>query len=171
MLSFPKLWANHPNVKREAPLLDKGTYQNQCAINLYAALIRSGVNAKTFRGRLSWQKNRPKYAIRAQELADWFASPFGRSSGVMMPQVQKFSGKEVFEKIKGKRGIIFFQNYYGPGNQGDHIDLWDGSRLTSLDTWLRIHARIGGFGLHSLSTSFFGSDFEKSASVWFWQLP
>lgn len=126
MPSFTKLWANHPNVKGENPLLDKRVYQNQCAINLYAALERSGVNFKAFRGQLSWQKDKPKYAIRAQELANWLASPFGKSGGVGMPEVQKFSGKEVFEKIRGKRGIIFFQNYYGPGNQGDHIDLWDG---------------------------------------------
>ncbi len=116
MLSFSKLWANHPNVKGEAPLLDKGTYQNQCAINLYAVLVHSGGNVKTFKGQLSWQKGKPKYAIRAQELANWLTSPFGRGSGVMMPMVQKFSGKDAFEKIKGKRGIIFFQNYYGPGN-------------------------------------------------------
>ncbi|HVK54554.1 MAG TPA: T6SS effector amidase Tae4 family protein [Burkholderiales bacterium] len=62
-------------------------------------------------------------------------------------------------------GIIFFQNYWGPGNQGDHIDLWNGARLTALDSWLRIHVRVGSFGLHSLG---FGSDLEKSASTWFW---
>ena len=163
MLSFSNLWANHSNVKREAPLLDKSTYQNQCAINLYAALVRSGVNAKTFRGQLSWQKNKPKYAIRAQELADWLASSFGRSGGVRMPQVQKFSGKDVFEKIKGKRGIIFFQNYYGPGNQGDHIDLWDGSRLTHWASWIQIYARLGSVG--------FRSDYRGSESVWFWHVP
>ncbi len=167
MLSFSKLWANHPNVKREAPLLNKIMYPNQCAINLHAALVRSGANAKTFRGQLSWQKNRPKYAIRAQELANWLASPFGRSSGVGMPLVQKFSGEEVFEKIKGKRGIIFFQNYYqngyGPGNQGDHIDLWDGFRLTHIRSIPQIYLRFGPIA--------FGSDYEKSESVWFWKLP
>ncbi len=163
MLSFSKLWDNHPNVKGEAPLLDKGAYQSQCAINLYAVLMRSGVNVKTFKGQLSWQKGKPKYAIRAQELANWLTSPFGRGSGVMMPKVQKFSGKDVFEKIKGKRGIIFFQNYYGPGNQGDHIDLWNGYRLTHPMSIAQIYLRFGSVGI--------GSDYRGADSIWFWAVP
>ena len=77
----------------------------------------------------------------------------------------KYSGEEVFGKINGRTGIIFFQNYWGLGN---HIDLWNGRRLTALDSWLRIHARIGSFGMHSLG---FGSDLKKAESVWFWALP
>jgi hypothetical protein len=42
----------------------------------------------------------------------------------------KFKGKDGFKKISGKKGINFFKDYYGPGNQGDHIDLWNGTRLT-----------------------------------------
>ena len=118
MPTFRKLWSNHPTVKDEGPLLDERQYQNQCAINLCAALQRFGMNVKTFNGQLSWQKDKPRYAIRAQELANWLARP-GILSGT---KVEKFGGEEVFEKIKGRRGIIFFQNYRGPGNQGDHID-------------------------------------------------
>jgi len=158
MPPFSNLWANHPNIKGDAPLLDKKVYPNQCAINLYAALERSGVKVKSFRGQLSWQKNQPKYAIRAQELADWLASPLSR-----MPTVQKFPGKEVFEKIDGKKGIIFFQNYWGPGNQGDHIDLWDGSRLTDWRSWARIHLYISWEG--------YWDDFRKAESVWYWAIP
>ena len=160
MLSFKKLWASHPTVKGEQPLLDKKTYENQCAINLHAAFERSGVNLKTFHGQLSWQKDKPKYAIRAQELANWLASPF---SG--MHRAEKFSGQEVFDKIQGK-GIIYFQNFWGPGNQGDHIDLWNGSRLTDRRSWARIHLRIGSFGVHSVIPDV--SDLQKSQSVWFW---
>lgn len=163
MSPFSKLWANHPNVKGENSLLDKGAYPNQCAINLYAALQRSNVDVKTFHGQLSWQKDKPKYAIRAQELAEWLVSPYS-----MMPKVQKFSGNDVFEKIKGRSGIIFFQNYWGPGNQGDHIDLWNGSRLTDWFTWVRIHARVGSLGVHSVLPL---SDFQKSQAIWFWPVP
>lgn len=161
MLSFKKLWASHPNVTGEGALLDKKVYENQCAINLHAALERSGVSLKTFHGQLSWQKDKPKYALRAQELADWLASPF---SG--MHQVEKYSGQEAFDRISGKRGIIFFQNYWGPGNQGDHIDLWDRTRLTDWFSWMRIHARIGSFGIHTISSTM--SDYKKSQAVWFW---
>ena len=159
MATFTALWNNHPNIKDEEPLLDKEEYENQCAINLYAAFERSGVDITTFHGQLSWQKDKPKYAIRVQEVANWLATP----NGVIAGRVRKFSGKEVFDKIKGKRGVIFFQNYYGPGNQGDHIDLWDGSRLTGMLSWVRIYARIGSVGL--------GTDYRKAQSVWFWALP
>lgn len=118
----------------------------------------------TFAGQLSWQKDKPQYAIRAQELANWLARP-GTLPGA---SIEKHGGRGVFENIKGKRGIIFFQNYWGPGNQGDHIDLWNGARLTDWFTWLRIHARIGSFGVHTISAM---SDFEKSESVWFLGFP
>lgn len=156
---FVTLWSNHPNIKDDTPLLDRKVYENQCAINMSAAWMRSGIKLSGYTGALSWEKDKPKYAIRAQELANWFASPHSH-----LPfKVQKFGGKEVFEKIRGKTGIIFFQNYWGAGNQGDHIDLWNGSRLTDMLSWVRIYARIGSVGL--------GTDYRKAQSGWFWALP
>ncbi len=158
MPTFSTLWNNHPNVKDETPLLDKRQYPNQCAINIFATLQRSGVNVNSFHGQLSWQKGNPKYAIRAQEVANWLAS----SANPLHSKVQKFSGDEVFDKIDSLRGVIFFQNYWGPGNQGDHIDLWNGSRLTHWLTWFQIHARIGSIG--------FRSDLRESEAIWFWHI-
>lgn len=166
-MPFVTLWENHPNVTGEPPLLDKTVYENQCAINLSAALMRSGVDMKSFSGTWSWEKNKPKYAIRAQELADWLASGAAR----LPSRLEKFEAKEAFGRIKDKRGmtgrtgIVFFKNYWGTGAQGDHIDLWNGSRLTDWRTWARINIRIGDFGLHNLGA---GSDFQKAQSVWFW---
>ena len=156
--AFSALWNNHPNIKSEEPLLDKEEYENQCAINLYAALERSDVDITTFHGQLSWQKDKPKYAIRAQEVADWLATP----NGIIAGRVQKFSGKNAFDRIKGKKGIIFFQNYHGAGRQGDHIDLWNGSRLTHLFSWLRIQLHVSLEGRWS--------DYRKAESVWFWSV-
>lgn len=163
MPAFASLWSNHPIIKGDTPVLDKNIYENQCAINMGAAWLRSGMTLSGYTGVLSWEKDKPKYPIRAQELANWFASAHSH-----LPRAQKFGGKGVFEKIGGKTGVIFFQNYWGPGNQGDHIDLWNGNRLTTLDSWLRIHARIGNFGMHSLG---FGSDLQKAQATWFWALP
>ena len=61
--------------KGDAPLLDKKVYENQCAINLSAALIRSGISMNGYIGAWSWEKGKPKYAIRAQELANWLTTP------------------------------------------------------------------------------------------------
>ncbi|PZN79475.1 MAG: hypothetical protein DM484_11290 [Candidatus Methylumidiphilus alinenensis] len=163
MPTFATLWNNHPTIKGESSLLDRGAYEYQCSINLSAALIRSGVNMKSYNGQLSWQKGNPKYAIRAQQLANWLASPVNP----LRSKVEKYSGSEVFDKINGRSGVIFFQNYWGIGHQGDHIDLWNGYRLTDWRTWVRIHIRIGSFGLHNLGA---GADFAKAETVWFWAI-
>jgi Type VI secretion system (T6SS), amidase effector protein 4 len=165
MTTFTTLWNNHPHVKGEDALLDKAQYENQCAINLYAAMERSGINVRSFPGQLSWQKDRPRYAIRAQEVANWLAS----SARPIPAKVEKFVGQEAFGEVKGRRGIkgrtgiVFFQNYWGVGAQGDHIDLWNGSRLTDMLSWVRIYARIGSLGL--------GTDYRKAQSVLFWAIP
>lgn len=157
MPAFATLWSNHPNIRGDTPVLDKKVYENQCAINMGAAWLRSGMTLSVYTGVLSWEKDKPKYPIRAQELANWFATPFSR-----LPfEVQKFGGKEVFEKISGKTGIIFFQNYWGQGNQGDHIDLWNGSRLTHWTSWVRIQLHLSGGDW---------SDYRQAESVWFWML-
>lgn len=158
---FIQLWENHPTIKGDAPLLDKATYANQCAINMSAAFVRAGISMDDFRGAKSWQKDKPKYAIRAQELADWL------NLRPRMPgrSCIKISAQDFNEKISNQSGIIFFQNYWGAGRQGDHIDLWNGSRLTDWRSWARINVRFGSYGLHNLGA---GSDFKKSESVWFW---
>jgi len=155
VVPFLVLWSNHPHVKGEDPLLPVARYPDQCAANLWAALTRSGVDTRSFHGTMSWEKPGPNYAIRAQEVADWLAKPvagFGK--------VQKFKGAEAFDKMKKTNGIVFFQNYWGPGRQGDHIDLWNGSRLTTLSSWLRIQTGISWDGVWS--------DYKKAQSIWFW---
>jgi len=61
--------------------------------------------------------------------------------------------------LTGFRGIIFFQNYWGTGNQGDHIDLWNGTRLTHWSSWARIQLHISGGSW---------SDYRKAEAIWFW---
>ena len=169
MTTFARLWSQHPNVTGEGPLLDKQQYENQCAINVGAALQRAGVALSSYRGAWSWQKDKPKYPIRAQEMANWLASGASR----LATKTEKFGAKEAFGREEGKKGmmgrtgIVFFQNYWGTGAQGDHIDLWNGSRLTDWRTWARIHVRVGDYGLHNLGA---GSDFQKAQSIWFWQV-
>lgn len=163
MPAFQTLWNNHPNIKGDAPILDKSAYANQCAINLSASLMRSDVPLRGFNGALSWQKGKPKYAIRAQELADWLCGSFP----AFPRRFEKVEPSEFSKKIALRTGIIFFQNYWGPGNQGDHIDLWNGSRLTGFASWARIHLR---FGNPAVSNFIFGSDLAKAEQIWFWNV-
>jgi len=166
MPTFATLWANHPTIKGDGPVLDRKVYENQCAISLSAALIRSGVDMHSYPGAKSWDKGKVKYALRAQELANWLSTP-----ACKLPiSREKMSAKEAFggkTGINGRTGIVFLQNYWGPGAQGDHIDLWNGSRMTDWRSWARINVRIGDVGVHSLG---WGSDPLKAQNVWFWGL-
>jgi hypothetical protein len=155
MPAFSTLWRNHPNVKGDGPLLDKTVYENQCAINLGAALMRSGVTLKSYSGAWSWNKEGNKYPIRAEELARWLASP-----AAQLPKPLAIDGKNFPKHLTGKTGIIFFRDYWGTGRQGDHIDLWNGSRLTDLLSYARIYARVGSFGI--------GSDYRGAKAILFW---
>lgn len=155
MSNFQTIWNNHPNIKGDTPLLDPKVYANQCAINLSAALIKSQVPLTGFRGALSWQKEKPKYAIRAQELADWLKTTFPK----IPTKFVKVPPNEFSSKLSKQRGIIFFQNYWGTGNQGDHIDLWNGTRLTHWSSWARIQLHISGGSW---------SDYRKAEAIWFW---
>ena len=93
-------------------------------------------------------------------------------------KVHKVNPEKFKDTLSGKRGIIFFRDYYQRINNGkkesfrnrsgDHIDLWNGSRLTDWWTWARIHIRIGNYGIHSTREDI--SDFEDSKSVWFWRV-
>ncbi|MDA8455946.1 type VI secretion system amidase effector protein Tae4 [Acidovorax sp. GBBC 3334] len=169
MPKFIEIWNNHPTVRGEKPLLDRRAYENQCAVNFSAALIRSGVSFKSFHGAWSWQAGTQKYPIRAQQVADWLTS----GASKLPIKTEKFSGKDAFGLngstggMTGRSGLVFFQNYWGTGRQGDHIDLWNGNRLTDWFSWARIHVRIGDFGFHDIGA---GSDYAKSASIWFWRL-
>jgi hypothetical protein len=58
-----------------------------------------------FRGTLSWQKDKPKYAIRAQELANWFKTSFPR----IPTRFEAVPPKDFAAKLSTRRGIIFFK--------------------------------------------------------------
>jgi hypothetical protein len=60
----------------------------------------------------------------------------------------KHGSKVSLQPYRGRQAIVMFRNFWGPGNQGDHIDLWDGVRMTHGDP---------GY-------------FSRSQEVWFWDL-
>ncbi|GKS82873.1 type VI secretion system amidase effector protein Tae4 [Acidovorax sp. SUPP1855] len=168
MANFQTIWNNHPGVTREKPLLNVATYENQCAVNVAAALMRSGYDLSTFRGTRSWQKDAVKYPLRAEELVSWLDTAASKlpSRAIRFTGKQiadKQTGQDVFKILNGKTGILFFKNYWGPGRQGDHIDLWNGSRMTALSSWVRVQ-----FGI---SLDGYWSDYLKAEEAMFWNIP
>ncbi|MGD8910412.1 MAG: type VI secretion system amidase effector protein Tae4 [Chromatiales bacterium] len=150
MTSFKKMWDNHPT--GEYPCRDssgKKAFTNQCAIRMGVAFDKAGVSTNSFKGARCWHGHAPKHILRAEELANWLKGPFSP-----FRKIEIFDAANGFRRISGRRGVIFFKDYYGHNGQGDHIDLWNGSRLTEFLSWF-----------HFFFTD--GRHYVK-AKVWFW---
>ncbi len=177
MITFKKLWQNHPTVSGEDnPCTTNGkkNFANQCAIRVGSALAKCGVKTANIPGATHcWHQHDKSegHVIRAEELAKGLNKyPI---SGIQ--KVIKVNPGEFAKELSGKKGIIFFKDYWQRTVNGkkenfrnrsdDHIDLWNGSRITSASSWARIHLRIGNFGLHSVSDHW--SDYEDSKTIWF----
>jgi hypothetical protein len=166
---FETLWRNYPS---EDPYVDSKTGQpptgfaNQCAIRLGYALAKSGVSFGSYQGKFcpGVKKNTGMVAV-AQELANWL----NRSGFPGCPKSEVYTGKTVFDKIEDRTGIIFLANYWQrPGDSastrtGDHIDLWNGSRMTAFTSWFRVNLGISWDGVWS--------DFTLASKVNFWPIP
>lgn len=79
------------------------------------------------------------------------------------------TGTTIFPAIEGRSGIIFLANYWQRDSErgtqrrsGDHIDLWNGSRLTSLVSWFRVHWNFSIDGLCA--------DYRLASKVLFWHI-
>lgn len=171
-VSFADLWETYPS---QHPYLDKETgkapkgYENQCAIKVSVALHNVGIEMKSFAGAAVAINGR-RAAIRAEQLAAWLKKqPFKA-----LPAVPAMiAGDDWQDKIEGKTGIIYFANYWKREGEttkpsGDHIDLWNGERLTNngfrgtLQTFLRFTLNIhSGPGY---------SDLKNATEILFWEI-
>ncbi len=130
---FKELWANYPS---KPPCNSK--FSNQCAIKVGSALASIGVDTTALvpTKRHCWFHNKKEgHVLAAEELVEGLRRV--RINGI--ETAIELPGEGYASKVPGKQGIIFFQNYWmrdidKPGSPtGDHIDLWNGSRLTD---WL-----------------------------------
>jgi Type VI secretion system (T6SS), amidase effector protein 4 len=171
-ITFSALWDAYPGSK---PYRDAKSgkvpeaYENQCAIKVSVALHGVGVAMKSFHGA-SVELGGKKTAVRATELADWLKQ---QAIQGINPFAEKITGENWQSQINGRSGIVYFSNYWArPGEAasptGDHIDLWNGHRLTAsgfegtVVTLLR-------FGLGVSSGPGF-SDLGKAELILFWEV-
>ncbi len=129
MVAFKKLWERHPaNLGVINPCTTNGNinFENQCAIRMGVCLAKSEILTSSFRGAKCYpgHKHNQSHILRAEELANW-----------MKKQPKYFGNAEIKKNAtssdySNKTGIIFLKNFWGAGNQGDHIDLWNGSKMT-----------------------------------------
>lgn len=117
---------NHPankGILKPCAANEKGNFDNQCSIRVSVCLlcrirVSAWVQAK---GVYCWHGHGKRHVLRAQELANWIAGqPY-----LFGPLVKIHS----LARAKGKMGIVVFKDFWGQGNQGDHIDVWDGKKM------------------------------------------
>lgn len=91
------------------------------------ALAAADVRLMAYRGVFCWHRHGQAHPLRANELGQWLTT----SSPVFVEEVEiaKRTGERRIspQEFAGRRGIVLCVNFWRPGNQGDHIDLWNGS--------------------------------------------
>ena len=155
MVTFEQLWANHP-ARQEPPVISPcstngaANHENQCVIRLGVALTKSGASLASYTGAFCWSGHGRVHPLRVEEMRLWldsdeawfipcYAEKHRRDARGLQKSAQYFYGR---------RGIVAFLNFWGSGNQGDHVDLWDGEKIA--------------YGNPSY--------FERSQEIWFWEL-
>lgn len=176
-ITFQQLWDNFAT---GTPYTDAKTgkpppgFENQCAIRMSVTLHRVGINMKSFAGK-AISLNGKKAALLAKDLAAWLdKKPF---CGLPLKS-ENITGESWEKYIKGKNGIVFFENYWrraGEKNShptGSHIDLWNGSRLTA-SGFVDGLATFGRYvGIRTLfgGTEYGYSDLGGSTRILFWEI-
>ena len=135
-ITFGCLWQHHPYPQNPC----SPNFRNQCAIRMGVALKACGERVETYPAVKCWFDHGKKHILRAQELANVL------KSRLWEPEIYT---RDMESSITGRTGIVFIQNFYGPGNTGDHIDVWDGRQMK------------GG------STAYF----RDAQAIWFWPIP
>ncbi|AXF75346.1 type VI secretion system amidase effector protein Tae4 [Erwinia tracheiphila] len=168
-LSFESLWNAHPTVKgEEVPCrLPNGlkAFDDQCAIGVGTALARCGCDVTRLKAMLCWHHPKKEgHVLRAEELANALRiAPFAGIGAMIKVTTDNFE-----KTLRNETGIIFFKDYWRrPGESfgnrsGDHIDLWNGTRLTQKTTWFRIQ-----WGMHWEG---WASNYFDAVEVWFWKI-
>jgi len=167
VINFKNLWDAYPTIQGEkAPCKTNGkkNFEDQCAIRLGAALANNGVKTINLvpKGRHCWHHETSEGHILA---AEEMASGLSRFPIAGIQNKTEIDPKTFQDDISGKKGIVFFKDFWTRsgesfGNRsGDHIDLWDGNRLTDWRTWFLISSVFNT-----------GGNYKKSKKIWFWRV-
>lgn len=172
-VKFSDLWDGYP--KTSTPYRDPKTgevpkiYENQCAVRVSLSIHSVGVTMKSFKGAALTVEGK-RAAVRAQELADWIKLlPFCG----LPPKPETITGLDWQNKVKGRTGILFFKDYWSRDGEsshasGDHIDLWNGSKMTSPSIQGAL-VNFARFTLGMQSGPMF-SDLGKAKEILFWEV-
>lgn len=186
-LKFKDLWASYPT---SPPYVDPKTgkppagYSNQCAIKVSAAIHGAGIEMKSFTAKVIGVETQSfgkvvidgkNTATLASQLAMWLKlQPFCG----LPQQPENLTGEDWGKKIKGRTGVVYFADYWMRSTDkekrptGDHIDLWNGARLTASGLVGSVMTMARYLGQRSfLPGSDWGySDLGSSKTILFWEV-
>lgn len=186
-VKFSDLWGYYPT---KPPYVDPKTgkpppgFTNQCAIKVSVAIHGAGIEMKSFTAKVIGANpkdfglikiNGKNTATLASQLAQWLKKqPFCG----LPQQPENITGEDWEKNIKGRTGIVYFADYWQRQGEsettrsGDHIDLWNESRLThNIANFAR---RLGINSVRwlptvgSLDINF--SDLAGSKTILFWEV-
>jgi hypothetical protein len=173
-ITFDNLWSKYPSeIEHVNSKTGKDEFSDHCAINVSETLYQNNIKLKSFKGAKCYSKcpsGDNIHAIRAQELANWIDK---KPIAGCPKSMSGLTGSNFEQKVEGKTGIIFFQDYWhrsgekGNNRTGDHIDLWNKNKLASIGlvlTWAR--RTFPDFSENWLDMS----DLRKSKKVLFWEI-
>lgn len=177
-VSFGQMWesypSGHPYVDPKTGKAPQG-FSNQCAIKVIMAIHGAGIEMRSFNGAFITLNGR-KTAYVAAQLAAWLTlQPF-----CGFPRLpDNVTGKDWQDKINDRTGITYFANYWARDASekvsgratGDHIDLWNGSRLTATGmSFLSTYGRYIGINAVAPGTNLGYSDIRNSTEILFWEI-
>jgi Type VI secretion system (T6SS), amidase effector protein 4 len=180
VITFAELWAAYPHDSSPCknPATGKPAFDDDCAIRLGTSFEKVGLTNRSFKGACCWYPNHSRmHMLRAEEVAKWLElRPFAGC-----PKAMDITGEDWEKKAAGQPGIIYFDGYWRRSldqttPNGNHIDLWNGSRLTpGAGTTLRFD-----FGIKRLwnPLSWIGlgqqeniySDLDKARKILLWRI-
>lgn len=148
IINFKDLWRFHPsNNDDDYPCYNEVTmienFENQCAIRMGVALERSGFDFSSYHGVKCWFGCNEIHVLRVEELALFLEARLGKPKSFHHINCDDFC-----RATDNASGIVVFLDFWGKGNQGDHVDLWNGECMTCGDP----------------------DYFERSRKVLFWEL-
>ncbi len=168
MINFKTLWDNFSNdeaVKKNyfnKQPNGNNPFDNYCSILMSECFIQSGISLESCGGTKCWSHSGKKHVLRAEQLALWLLKNPPKGFGAK----EEIKPGEFQNQLSGRTGVIFFKDYWIRGKEsfdnrsGDHIDLWNKSRITGGPMFYRSFIELLGLV----------SDLNKSRNVWFWEV-
>jgi hypothetical protein len=147
-MTFDELWTVHPsNNNNPTPCWNESEneprWDAQCAIRMGICLQDAGLDLSDYKACKCWFRECKEsgyiHAMRAEELGSYLKTK------LFMPEIKY---NVTHESYIGRQGIVLFNNFWGPGNSFDHIDLWCRDSMTCGDN----------------------DYFSRSEQIWFWEL-